>query len=89
MAINTAIDAENRINALLKELGAFRSVRFTPVLSHSAAASDTAYLSRNMAAAVLAGDLGTLNAIIDYAEADGSNAELSSEQFSRTELPVL
>lgn len=86
MALGVAIDAENRINALLKEMNVFKAVQFTPVLSNASRNSDGNNLSRAMAQAAMSGNLNLLGAIMENAEEPEDNiqsdADLTDADFT-------
>lgn len=63
MAINAGVNAEDRINELLKNISAFKNIRYVPNLTSSTTPKDDASVARAMAQAIMNGDEEALEAI--------------------------
>lgn len=84
LAINAGVNCEDRVNQLLKDLGAFDSIKYTPNLANHLDNQDGVTQARTLAAAVASGDLDILDEVLDSddsGEKDDDEYELSSQDI--------
>lgn len=73
MAINSAVNAEDRINMLLKELGAFRAVQYSPNLT-ATDSSDEMMQMRSFASIALSGNEELADMFLEQLDSDESGS---------------